>query len=164
MRRFEIMVETPKGCREKYNYDPQRKLFRFKKALPLGMVFPYDFGFIPHTRGEDGDPLDALIISEFVFFPGCIVMCRLVGAITAEQAEKKKKIRNDRFLFVAEESVQYEHVKSVTDLPEADIEQLQDFFINYNKAEGKTFTTCAILKTDKSFSLIKKQQDAVIDD
>ncbi len=85
------VIETPKGNAEKYNYDPKTKFFKLKKILPTGMVFPYDFGFIPGTEGEDGDPLDIIVISEFESFPGCMVECRIIGAIIAEQTGKKRK-------------------------------------------------------------------------
>ncbi|MBV9988617.1 MAG: inorganic diphosphatase [Chitinophagaceae bacterium] len=164
MRTLDIMIETPKGCIEKYDYDAEHRIFRFKKALPLGMAFPYDFGFIPNTLGEDGDPLDALVISEFKFFPGCVVRCRLIGVMKAEQSEKKKTIGNDRFFFIPELSVQYRHIRSVADLPEKDIEQLKDFFVNYNKTEGKIFRPGNMLKPEKAYSLIKKQVNGIIAD
>jgi inorganic pyrophosphatase len=86
-----VVVETPKGSTEKYNYDQEQHFLKLKKILPAGMVFPYDFGFIPNTKGEDGDPLDIIIISEFKSFPGCRMDCRIAGAILAEQDEKKEK-------------------------------------------------------------------------
>src|SRR5436190_20703711 len=100
---IDIIIETPKGSAEKYDYDPDLHLFKLKKILPEGMVFPYDFGFIPGTKGEDGDPLDIIVISEFHSFPGCIIKGKIIGGIKAEQSEKKrsdKMIRNDRFIAV----------------------------------------------------------------
>jgi inorganic pyrophosphatase len=153
------MIETTKGSREKYYYDPDNRLFHFKKALPLGMHFPYDFGLIPGTKGEDGDPLDALIISEFTFFPGCMVRCRLIGGLLASQEENDKKIRNDRFFFIPEISVQYLPVKSVEDLPKQEIQELEAFFINYNKGEGKTFVPIQTIGAKRAYELIRKQDD-----
>jgi inorganic pyrophosphatase len=69
MKQNLIVIETPKGSCAKYKYDPKRKRFALTKTLPLGMHFPYDFGFIPRTEGEDGDPLDAMILSEIPFSP-----------------------------------------------------------------------------------------------
>jgi inorganic pyrophosphatase len=100
MTKYTIVIETPRNSREKYTYDEESKSFFLKKLLPAGMCFPYDFGFIPNTKGEDEDPIDALIISEFGTFPGCKIECRLIGALLAEQTEKNKVIRNDRFFFV----------------------------------------------------------------
>lgn len=61
-----VIVETPMGCRNKYSYDPELNVFRLKKALAEGMVFPFDFGFVPSTLGEDGDPLDVLVITDTI--------------------------------------------------------------------------------------------------
>lgn len=84
MQLITAIVETPKGNAQKYDYDAESKWFKLKKILPAGMVFPFDFGFIPVTKGGDGDPLDIIIISEFKSFPGCAMECRIIGAITAE--------------------------------------------------------------------------------
>jgi inorganic pyrophosphatase len=155
MHCIDIMVETPKGSHEKYNFDPGKQCFTFKKALPSGMVFPYDFGFIPDTIGDDGDPLDAMLISEFRFFPGCMVSCRYAGALLAEQTEKSKTIRNDRFFFIPELSIQYKHIVSVSDLPREELNQLKQFFINYNAIEGKTFTPLRMISAGKAFQLLQ---------
>jgi len=133
------IIETPKGSSEKYNYDPETKFFKLKKILPSGMVFPFDFGFIPDTKGQDGDPLDVIVLSEFHSFPGCVVECRIIGVITAEQSEKKKKIRNDRFLATPEQGKIFKKVNSIEDLPRQIMDELEQFFKNYNEIEGKIF-------------------------
>src|SRR6478736_2318556 len=120
-----VIIETPKGSTEKYDYDPVLKMFRLKKILPTGMVFPFDFGFIPDTKGEDGDPLDIIVLSEFQSFPGCVVDCRLIGAITAEQSEKGKTVRNDRFVAIPEVSLLFANIKTLADLPQNITEQLE---------------------------------------
>ena len=104
MKTITAIVETPRGSAQKYDYDPKNKWFELSKIMPAGMVFPFDFGFIPNTKGEDGDPLDIIIISELKSFPGCVMKCRIIGAITAEQTEKGETVRNDRFLAVPEVS------------------------------------------------------------
>lgn len=75
------LVETPKGYGVKYVYDPKLGRLSMKKLLPAGWVFPFDFGFIPGTLGEDGDPLDIVMISEIPSFPGCSVDCRIIGGL-----------------------------------------------------------------------------------
>src|SRR3954468_8353415 len=93
------VIETPKGSRNKFDYDPKEKVFSLAKVLPQGLVFPYDFGFIPQTKGEDGDPLDVLVLLSEPVPAGCVVDCRLIGAILATQRENHgKPIRNDRFI------------------------------------------------------------------
>lgn len=93
------MIETPKGSNQKFDYDPEKNRFKLSKLLPAGMAFPFDFGMIPGTGGEDGDPLDIIVISEGSAFPGCLVDCRVIGALQAEQTERNgDKVRNDRFI------------------------------------------------------------------
>src|SRR3954451_24377864 len=104
MNTITAIIETPKGSSEKYGYDPKTTLFKLKKILPAGMVFPYDFGFIPKTRGGDGDPLDVLILMDEPAFTGCLVATRLLGVIEAEQTEKGKTERNDRLIAVSANS------------------------------------------------------------
>src|SRR5262245_14937852 len=95
-----VIIETPRGSRNKYAYDEESGLFRLIKLLPAGMAFPFDFGFVPSTQGGDGDPLDALVLSEETLFPGCLVRTRILGAIKAEQRKGKKIERNDRLIAV----------------------------------------------------------------
>ena len=78
-----IVIETPRGSRSKYSYDPECDCMQLSTVLPEGMVFPYDFGFVPSTLGEDGDPLDILVLMEASVIPGCVVRARLVGAFEA---------------------------------------------------------------------------------
>jgi inorganic pyrophosphatase len=120
------------------------------------MVFPFDFGFIPGTKAEDGDPLDAMIISEFKTFPGCRIDCRLIGMLKAEQSEGNKVIRNDRYFFVPETSILYKHIKTVNDLPSQLVKELLFFFVAYNKEEGKQFNPLKIITADKADRLLKK--------
>src|SRR5437764_14318801 len=93
-----VIVETPMGSRNKYAYEPDLGLFQLRKALPQGMVFPFDFGFIPSTQGGDGDPLDVLLLTEEAAYPGCLIRARLLGVIEAEQKGKDKAEKNDRLV------------------------------------------------------------------
>jgi inorganic pyrophosphatase len=135
-----IVVETPRGSRTKYSYDPEFKATVLKKTLPEGMVFPYDFGFIPSTKGEDGDPLDVLVLMDVSTCPGCIIQCRLVGLMQAKQKPKgEAAVRNDRFIAVENDSLVYKDVADIADLPKKFMEQLEEFFVAYNKLAGKKF-------------------------
>src|SRR5215831_7743721 len=104
------IIETPKGCRNKFDYDPDSNLFMLGGLLPEGMMFPFDFGFIPSTRGEDGDPLDILVLMDAPAHVGCLIDVRLIGVISAEQTDKGKKETNDRLLGVAIHSYDHEHL------------------------------------------------------
>jgi len=157
MKTIDAIIETPKGSSEKYDYDPTSGFFKLKKILPSGMVFPYDFGFIPRTKGEDGDPIDILIFSEFKSFPGCMIECRLIGNIQAKQTDGKKKIENDRFVGIPIQSVFFQKIKSINDFPNESIKQLEAFFINYNKAEKKIFQIKKINGPKEAHKILEKQ-------
>jgi inorganic pyrophosphatase len=151
-----VIIETPRHSIGKYFYDEEEQCFRLKKILPLGMSFPYDFGMIKGTRAEDGDPADAMVITECHTFPGVALKCRLIGALLATQTEGKKTIRNDRFFFVSIESVAYEHIENIGDFSKTHNEQLEEFFINYNKAEDKKFEPLKFVNAKKAETLLGK--------
>ncbi|MBO9565177.1 MAG: inorganic diphosphatase [Niastella sp.] len=94
---MDIIIETPKGSTLKYVWDKPLRLFRIKKKLAEGLVFPFDFGFIPGTRGEDGDPLDIMVVAEFCTFPNCVMECCLTGCIQAMQSVGHKKNTQTRY-------------------------------------------------------------------
>src|SRR4051812_35534403 len=89
-----LVIETPKASHAKFAYDEDTGFFTLSKLLPAGMAFPYNFGFIPSTRGGDGDPLDALLVFDEVLQPGCVVEARLIGVLKARQSEEGKMKRN----------------------------------------------------------------------
>src|SRR5580692_9973906 len=156
----DVVIETPKGSAQKYDYVPNTPFFRLSKILPSGMVFPYDFGFIPKTKGEDGDPLDVIVISEFNSFPGVIIKCRIIGGIKAGQSESKrskKMIRNDRFLAIPKCSNIFQHIKKMEDLPGKITDQLEAFFVDYNKLEGKKFKALDKMGPKESQRVIGEQ-------
>src|SRR5580698_5222571 len=88
---LQVIIETPAGSRNKFAYDPDQAIFALKKVLPAGMVFPYDFGFLPQTIAPDGDPLDVLLLMDEPAFPGCAVLARLIGVIEANSSTAKRK-------------------------------------------------------------------------
>src|SRR5262245_50191766 len=110
---LQVIVETPKGSRNKYAFDPKQKVFQLKKVLPVGMAFPYDFGFVPSTQGEDGDPVDVLVLMDEPAFPGCLLKCRPIGVIEGEQGQKKDWERNDRIVAIEQDNHSYAHVQHV---------------------------------------------------
>ena len=141
-----IIVETPKGSNQKFDFEPEQNVFVLNKVMPEGTVFPFDFGFIPATLGADGDPLDALVLSEYGTFTGCAMDCRIVGVITARQREKDGKItENDRFICIPAVSRLYQHVQDIKQLDKVLLDQLKHFFISYNEQAGKVFSITGTL-------------------
>jgi inorganic pyrophosphatase len=78
---LQVVIETPKGSRNKYAFDPEQKIFEPKKVLRTGMAFPYDFGFIPSTKADAGDPIDVLVLMDEPAFPGCLLKARVIGVM-----------------------------------------------------------------------------------
>jgi inorganic pyrophosphatase len=136
---LQVIVETPAGSRNKFAYDPEQGIFCLRKILPAGMVFPWDFGFVPRTLAADGDPIDVLLLMDEPAYPGCAVPARLIGVIEGEQVEGKKTNRNDRLVAVADASHIYANIRRLKDLPERWIRELQDFFVNYHRLEGRKY-------------------------
>jgi inorganic pyrophosphatase len=152
-----VIIETPSGSRNKYAFDPETGLFKLRKILPAGTEFPMDMGFIPGTKGEDGDPLDALVWMDFPGSVGVHLECRLLGVIEMIQKEKNKKPqRNDRFLFIPDSSHEYEHLKSIKDLSEKKLEDIEGFFNYYNSVEGKKLEFLGVKGPRKALAVIKR--------
>lgn len=110
---YRVISETPNGSRNKFDCDPEMGLFELNGGLPEGRSFPYDFGFVPGTPAEDGDPLDVLLLLDAPAFAGCLVGARLLDATEAAQTEDDRTERNDRLLAVAAASRQRQHLREL---------------------------------------------------
>lgn len=139
LRTCRAIVETPKGSRNKFDYDPDSGLFRLGGLLPEGMMFPFDFGFIPSTLGQDGDSLDVIVFMDAAVHVGCLLEVRIIGVINAEQKEHGKTLSNDRLMGVVIHSYDHEGLSSINDVIQTRLDQLDQFFICYNKQRGKKF-------------------------
>src|ERR1700683_1476269 len=126
------IIETPRRFRKKFDYDPGSNLFMLGGLLPQGMMFPFDFGFIPSTLGEDGDPLDILVLMDAPAHVGCLIEVRIIGIIEAEQSDEGKTESNDRLLGVAIHSYDHEGLETINDVTKTLLDQLEQFFISYN--------------------------------
>ncbi len=157
---LQVIIETPKGSRNKFAFDPEQEIFKLKSVLPAGMAFPYDFGFLPQTMAPDGDPIDVLLLMDEPAFPGIAVRARLIGIIEGEQIDGKKKIRNDRLVAIAEANHMYTYITKLKDLPDQFLRELQDFFVNYHRLEGKEYQLLGCRGTKAALKLIKEAQRA----
>lgn len=151
-----VIIETPRDTKGKYVFDPMNQCYRLKKILPLGMSFPYDFGMIENTLAEDGDPADAMVITECITYPGVRLTCRIIGSLQAKQSEQGISVRNDRYFMVPTDSVVFEHITEIKDFSKQHNQQLQDFFINYMKAENKKLTTIRFMNAAKANKTLQK--------
>ena len=151
-----VVIETPKGSRNKYAYDVKEHIFELKKVLPAGMSFPYDFGFVPSTRGGDGDPLDVLVLMDEPAFAGCKLTCRVVGLIEGEQSDTKTKERNDRVVAVEKENHSYARVKHIDDLGKRFEKELEEFFVNYHRLGGMAYKVLAVKGPAAALRAVKR--------
>ena len=133
-----VVVETPRGSAAKLEYDPQLRVFTLSKALFLGLTYPYDWGFIPSTKGEDGDPIDALVLHDAATAPGLVLKCKIIGVLEVLQSEKGKKgIRNDRLIAVPRDSHREKADKDARDLPKQMRQEIEKFFVATDELEAK---------------------------
>jgi inorganic pyrophosphatase len=154
--RVTVVIETPKGSRNKLKFDPATRQFKLSKVMPEGMMFPYDFGFVPSTKAEDGDPLDVLVLTDAGLFPGCQVDCRLIAVIKAEQEQEQETTRNDRLIAVAEASLLYSETKSLDDLNPTVLKQIDEFFVNYQRVRNVRVTILDHGNTSEARMILQK--------
>jgi inorganic pyrophosphatase len=119
-----VVVETPRGSRNKYKYDEKLGLFRLNRVLFAGASFPFDFGFIPGTRGGDGDPLDVLVLMDEPAFPGCLVRARAIGVLRATKDGKA----NHRVIAVSLDAKGWSAYRDLVDLPRSMVNEIERFF------------------------------------
>ena len=138
---IDVIIETPSESRTKYAWDKKHERFRAGKLLPLGMTFPFDFGFIPKTKGGDGDELDVLVLADAPLAVGCIVEVNIHGAIRAKTSDKesKKLERNDRVIVVPTETQRGVDWKDLNDIGEALIDSIEGFLRSYVERDGRQF-------------------------
>jgi len=152
-----VIVETPKGSRVKYSYSNEKGLFIVSKALPEGMVFPYNFGFIPGTLGPDGDPVDVLVLNEEPVLSNTLLCVKPIALIKATQTEdgKKKPLRNDRIIGQAigkESPLELRKLR----LDKAMVTEISTFFETYNKLYGKQFKVLGVAGPGKARKLVRE--------
>ena len=152
---WNVIIETPKGSNVKYAPDEDTGLLTVKKALPEGMVFPFNFGMIPGTLAADGDPIDVLVFNEEPLAAGCLLHVRPVGVIKAEQSDGKETVRNDRIIGQAvprEAPTELEKIK----LTEKMVSQIEFFFKAYNKAYGRRFKVLGTGNAKRAVELVER--------
>jgi len=132
----EVIVEIPRGSRNKYECDPASGAIRLDLVLFSSVRYPGDYGYIPGTRGGDGDPLDVLILVEEPTFPGCRVQVRPIGVLLMED----KKGPDEKILGVPVADPRFADVADLNDLPRHWLAEVKNFFETYKLLEGKTAT------------------------
>ena len=128
-----VMVEIPKGSRNKYEYDTKRKVIKFDRMLFSAMHYPSDYGFITDTLAEDGDPLDALVLVWEPTFPGCMIEARPVGLFRM----RDEKGPDAKILCIPLDDPMWNHIKTLDDVPPHLLKEIEHFFRVYKDLEEK---------------------------
>ncbi len=149
-------METPKGRRNKFDYDPQLEAFTLGGLLAEGLSFPYDFGFVPSTVADDGDPVDVMILMDEPAHVGCVLEVRIIGVIEAEQTEEGKTIANHRLVGIAIHSYNHEHIHSISEVNKPIMDQVEEFFVTYNKSRGKKFKVLGLKGPKRAIKLLEE--------
>jgi inorganic pyrophosphatase len=156
----QIVIETPKGWRNKFDYDPASNLFKLGGLLPEGMMFPFDFGFVPSTLGDDGDPLDVMVLMDAPAHVGCLIDVRIIGVIEAKESSDDGMVRNDRLLGVAIHSYNHEGLTTIADMTPTIMSQVEEFFVSYNKQRGKKFKVMGTAGPGRAIKFLKEGMQA----
>lgn len=127
-----VVVETPRGSRNKYKYDQNLGLFRLNRVLFAGASFPFDFGYIPSTRAGDGDPVDVLVLMDAPAFTGCLVIARPIGVLRATKDGKE----NHRLIAVCTEDKTWAPMRDLSDVPRKLLREIEQFFSWILDVEG----------------------------
>jgi len=132
---FDVIIEIPKGQRNKYEMDHETGRIRLDRLLFTSTQYPADYGFIEGTLGDDGDPLDALVIVDEPTFPGCVILCRAIGMFRM----RDEKGGDDKVLCVPSNDPRMEHLRDIHHVSEFDKLEIQHFFEVYKDLEpGKS--------------------------
>ena len=140
-----VVVETPSGSGNKLKFDNELGVYRLDRVLTAGMTFPFDFGFIPETLAQDGDPLDAIVLLDAPVHPGCVVLARLIGILEAEQKGQGERSweRNDRLVAVAGGPKGHASMHSLDDVDPFRLQAIESFFATYHALDGDQFRVTA---------------------
>ena len=138
---FHVVVETPRGSMLKLKYDPRWEAMSISRSLPLGVAYPFDWGFIPSTQAADGDPLDAMVLWDVSSFPGVVIPCRAIGVLQVEQnrrnGDSSERVRNDRILSIPVAARREDASRSLNTLSARVRQELEHFAHASAALEGK---------------------------
>lgn len=129
----EVLIEIPKGSRNKYEFDKEKKVIRFDRMLFSSVHYPSDYGFIPETLALDGDPLDALVLLWEPTFPGCLIEAKPIGLFMM----RDENLPDEKILCVPVKDPLWNHIKNLSDVPPHLLKEIEHFFSIYKELEQK---------------------------
>jgi inorganic pyrophosphatase len=144
---IDVIVEVPKGSRNKYEFDHERGIFVLDRRLFSAMTYPADYGYVPETLGEDGDPLDAMVLVDDPTFPGCWIRARPVGVFFMEDEAG----RDAKIIGVMDNDPLWSEVRDLDRLPSSVLAEIRHFFDVYKDLEpDKTSSTVGYEGVDRA--------------
>ncbi|MEM8723371.1 MAG: inorganic diphosphatase [Cyanobacteria bacterium P01_G01_bin.39] len=128
-----VLIEIPGGSKNKYEFDKDMNAFALDRVLFASVKYPYDYGFVPNTLADDGDPLDGMVMMDEPTFPGCVIAARPIGMLLMIDGGD----RDEKILCVPAEDPRYNEVKSLKDIAPHRLEEIAEFFRTYKNLEKK---------------------------
>jgi len=128
-----VLIEIPGGSKNKYEFDKDLNAFALDRVLFASVKYPFDYGFVPNTLADDGDPLDGMVMMDEPTFPGCVIAARPIGMLLMIDGGD----RDEKILCVPAEDPRYNEVKSLKDVSPHRLEEIAEFFRTYKNLEKK---------------------------
>ncbi len=147
-----VLIEIAAGSKNKYEFDKDLGALALDRVLSSSVMYPYDYGFIPNTLADDGDPLDGMVIMDEPTFPGCVIAARPIGMMEMIDGGD----RDEKILCVPDKDPRYAHVKSLKDIPQHRLDEISEFFKTYKNLEKKTVEVLGWKDVDTVLPLVEK--------
>lgn len=128
-----VLIEIPAGSKNKYEYDKDLQAFALDRVLYSSVQYPYDYGFVPNTLADDGDPLDGMVLMDQPTFPGCVIAARPIGMLLMIDGGDA----DEKILCVPDKDPRYAGIKSIKDLAPHRLDEIAEFFKTYKNLEKK---------------------------
>ena len=155
---FRVVVESPRGAAVKLKFDPELGVMTVSRPLTAGLTYPHDWGFVPGTQADDGDPVDAILVWDTPTFPGVVVPCRAIGIVELDQRKKtgRGRERNDRIVAVPLKAPRMDHVRTARDLPVRLRRELEEFFVQVTALQDKDVRVLGWAGREAALQLIRR--------
>ncbi len=147
-----VLIEIPAGSKNKYEFDKDLNCFALDRVLYASVMYPFDYGFIPNTLGDDGDPLDGMVIMDQPTFPGCVIPARPIGMLEMIDGGD----RDEKILCVPDKDPRYAHVKSLSDVAAHRLDEVSEFFRTYKNLEKKVTEILGWKDADQVLPLLEQ--------
>ncbi|MBE9228890.1 inorganic diphosphatase [Phormidium sp. LEGE 05292] len=147
-----VLIEIPAGSKNKYEFDKDMQAFALDRVLYSSVQYPYDYGFVPNTLADDGDPLDGMVIMDQPTFPGCVIAARPIGMLEMVDGGD----RDEKILCVPDKDPRYANVKSLKDIQQHRLDEIAEFFQSYKNLEKKEVKILGWQDVDKVMPLVEE--------